>query len=234
MKVKYAGPATVQISVLEASLVLQIAQEDAADYTMPVLHDFLADATILKAGGGVDQDMLELFRWKPSPYLDDISGRMDIGGIGGSNGRTSSLKNLAKAVLDVDLLKSKKLAMSDWGKAPLTDAQIAYAARDAWASAAILHELAARDPNTYSTESLRDTNNTEECSMDQLDARAVARKEAKTKYNDIIRNEDGEKVDRKDLSSEQLVEMEQLEKEMKELAPPRPVIFDVGPLGIEL
>jgi ribonuclease D len=239
--VKYVGPATVQISVLEASLVLQIAQEDNFAFADTMLRnvladstilDVLADSTILKAGVGIDQDMLELFRCKPSSPMD-VSGRMDIGGIGGSHGRTSSLKNLAKTVLGVDLLKSKKLAMSPWGKAPLTDDQIAYAARDAWASAAILHELAERDPKTYSTQSLLDLVLAEECSVDHLDARAVARKEAKTKLFEIIRKE-GEHVDRKDLSDEQLTEVAQFEKEMKELAPPRPFVFDVGPLGFGL
>jgi hypothetical protein len=43
-----------------------------------------------------------------------------------------------------------------------------------------------------------------------------------------------EKVNRKDLSEEKLKEVEQLEQEMKELAPPRPTIFNVGPLGLAL
>jgi ribonuclease D len=239
-KASYVGPATVQISVVDASLVLQIAQEDvgAFEEALPVLQKFLADATILKAGVGIDQDMIELFRWESSSFsspLTDARSRLDIGGIGGSvgGGRTSSLKNLAKAVLSVDLPKSKKLAMSNWAKVPLTKDQVTYAARDAWAAAAILHELERRDPNTYSTASLLELVLADECPMDKLNARAVARKEAKTKVLAIMGSGD-EKVNRKDLSEEKLKEVEQLEQEMKELAPPRPTIFNVGPLGLAL
>ena len=212
---------------MDASLVLQIAQEDggAVADTMPLLRDILEDKNILKAGVGVDQDMLELFRWEPLE-LQDVSARMDIGGIGGGHGRTASLKSLANKVLGVDLPKSKKLAMSNWGKAPLDKQQIAYAARDAWASAAVLHELAALDPTTYSTEALLDLILPDECTVNSLDCRAAARKKVKTKLLDIL-EKDGEKIDRRTLSEAQNSQVAELEKEFKSLAPPKPVIFDI-------
>jgi hypothetical protein len=234
------GPATVQISVVDACLILQIANEDVGPLpdTMPFLQEFLADSTILKAGVGLDQDMLELYRWEQTSMIfENAHSRLDIGGIGGSknNGNSASLKTVAQLVLGVTLQKSKKISMSNWAKAPLSDDQISYAARDAWASAAVLSELAARDPSgeTYSTASLLKLVLAKETPMDELDARAVARKEVKTKLLDIIKKGD-EKVNRNDLSEEQLAEVEQLEKEMKELAPPRPFVFNVEPLGLAL
>jgi hypothetical protein len=38
---------------------------------------------------------------------------------------------------------------------PLSDKQVAYCARDAWAGAAIVEELIARDPDTFSPDSLK-------------------------------------------------------------------------------
>jgi hypothetical protein len=39
--------------------------------TMPFLQEFLADSTILKAGVGVNQDMLELYRWEQTSMMFD-------------------------------------------------------------------------------------------------------------------------------------------------------------------
>jgi len=228
-KSDYSGPATVQISVLEASLVFQIAQEDSGILmdTLPVLQDFLADSSIIKAGVGIDQDMIELFRLESSG-LDEASARLDLGGIRSKEGRRRhSLKTLAGGVLGVDLPKSRNTAMSNWGQAPLKKKQIVYAARDAWVSAAILHKLVAEDPTTYSTESLLKLVLTEECSVEDLNSRAIMRKQKKTRLLDLIKDEN-------ELSEAQELEVKQLKKERKKLAPPLPFIFDVKPLGLEI
>jgi ribonuclease D len=232
MKVDYVGPATIQMSTVEASLVVHLCDKNGRpiEDTVPIIQDILANPSVIKAGVGIDQDMLELVRaWKSSDM--DICGRFDIGGIGGNNGRTMSLKNLAKGILGVDLFKSKRLAISNWASVPLTDKQIDYAARDAWASAAILQELHRRDPKTYSPQSLLDLVAPDEIGMKEMDVRARARKDAKTQYLDIVGKGDT-KVDRKDLSKEQLGEVKRLQGVMKELAPPRYYEFDVEHLGI--
>jgi hypothetical protein len=231
-KVDYIGPATVQMSTVEASLVVHLCDKNGRPIkdTVPVIQDVLSNPDVIKAGVGIDQDMLELVRaWESSN--EDICGRFDMSGIGGINGRAMSLKNLAKGILGVDLFKSKKLAMSNWGSVPLTDKQIDYAARDAWASAAILEELGRRDPKTYSPQSLLDLVAPDEIGMKEMDVRARARKDAKTQYFDIVGKGDT-KVDRKDLSKEQLGEAERLQGVMKMLAPPRYYKFDVEHLGI--
>ena len=164
---------------------------------------------------------------------------MDLGGIGSDTpkGNTASLRTLSKRVLGVDLPKSRKLAMSNWAKVPLTNQQVAYAARDAWASAAILHELGTNEtnetkkkqhnPEVFSAESLLALLQTQlqECSIQELEEKARLRKDTKTKLFSILRTKDGEKVDRKTLSEEQLEEVGRLERRMKELAPPRPFPF---------
>ena len=44
--------------------------------------------------------------------------------------------------LGTELNKSKRIVLSDWSKTPLSEEQISYSARDAWAAAAILEKLA--------------------------------------------------------------------------------------------
>jgi 3'-5' exonuclease len=61
-----------------------------------------------------------------------------------TNNNSVGLKTLAAEILGVRLVKSTRLAASDWSRLPLTPAQIAYSARDAWTSAAIVAELTSR------------------------------------------------------------------------------------------
>jgi hypothetical protein len=237
----FCGPATVQISVVHAALVVQMVNHKGfpSEDTVPMLQRVMADPSILKAGVGIDQDMLELVRsWDPESSSSSsasslvVRGRMDIGGLGGKAGRTRSLKDLAFAILGVDIPKSKKIAVSDWGKVPLTTSQITYAARDAWVAAAIMNELALRDPNTCSTQSLLQLVSQEEASILDLDRRAVARKKVKTEFVGIVGGKGEEKVDKKDLTDAQRKRVKELEAEMKDLAPPRPFQFDMEKLGI--
>ena len=153
----YEGPATVQISVVDAALVLQIAQEASGPHldTIPFLSEVLADSSILKVGVGLDQDMIELIRWPKDHegsvlWTDEIVGRLDIGGIGGRYGSTMSLKSLARTICGVDLPKDKRLSFSNWAQSPrLSSQQIAYAASDAWVSAVVLEEVSQRDPEQF-------------------------------------------------------------------------------------
>lgn len=237
LKVDFKGPAVVQLSVLDAALVLQLVQGDNVPRqdTTSLLLDVMANPSILLTGVGLDQDILELTRhWGPDVMSTaSVCGRFDMGGIGGKLGQTVSIKTLAKAVLGVELVKSRKIAISNWGKVPLSIPQIAYAARDAWTAAAVLHELAQRDPSTYSTESLLKLVGAQELPLLELDQRGVDRKKAKLKYLDIVGKGD-DKRRRQDLSEDERNQVDKLEAILKELAPPRPFEFDVGSLGLEL
>ena len=246
-KSTYHGPATVQLAVVDAAMVLQIAREDTGPYweNLPFLRDILSDPSILKVGVGLDQDMLDLIRWPhDNAEKDDqeehggtfswgaVVGRLDIGGIGGMCGTTKSLKSLAKDVCGVELVKSRKLAMSNWAAAnppQLTNEQIAYAARDAWVAAAVLHELARRDPDQFSTDVLAARVLNEELPIQVLNTNALARKEAKIKWKKLLTDKDGTKIDRKQLTHEQRKVVSELEDIMKDLAPPQPFLFEIDP-----
>ena len=224
--------------------MLHLVNDDgsSSNNAVPFLQNVLGNPNVIKAGVGIDQDMIELFRhWDPSlssvtsppSAITDIRGRFDIGGIGGKDGETLSLKRLANGILGVELPKSRKIAISNWGKFPLSDQQIAYAARDAWIAAAVMHEMAKLDEATFSTEAISDLLLPSEVPIVELDKRAGARKVVKLQYLDIMGRGDT-KVSKQDLSEEQLEKVIELEAEMKELAPPRPPLFDIDYLGLEL
>ena len=78
-------------------------------------------------------------RW--NPCLDARS-RFDIGGIGSDSNRSGvGLQKLARAIVGVEMVKSKKVSMSDWSQIPLTNAQLCFASRDAWAGAAVMENI---------------------------------------------------------------------------------------------
>lgn len=233
----FQGPATVQVAVPDAAIVVQLVDETTghpSDASVEVLQTrLLANESIITAGVGIDQDMLELFReWGCDENSNNIQGRFDIGGIGSNNGNTMSLKNLAGAILGVEMKKSKKLAISDWGKVPLTNSQVAYAARDAWAAAAIMSELRELDVDRFSTVAIQNLLlQEEEIDMTTLDQRATERKAAKVRLGDILGSRET-RIDKRDLAEDQQVVVRELEDAIRELAPPRNFLFDVESLGI--
>lgn len=223
------------MSVLNASLVAHLFNNEGNPCLRNVhlLQSVASNSNVLKIGVGIDQDMMELYRGWPEGGFATACGRLDIGGIGGRNGRTVSLKTLAKSVLGVELLKSRKIATSNWGQIPLTDRQIAYAARDAWASAAILCELAQRNQTLFSTQSLLNLVLKEEIPISELHFQAVDRRKVKDKYCKIL-GQGGGKLNRSLLTEEQLEELLSLEAIMSSKAPPKPHFFDISRLGFNL
>jgi hypothetical protein len=224
----YTGPATIQLAVQnDHALIIQIAQQSngvGPNYDMiQIIDDLLSGCwcdggngnsdhslpSILLVGVGIDQDLIELYRWyeEYSLFRDTSTdttdttttiqerrqhivggslARIDLGGIGSETttstmttttattagngigktsttipgttitnnnnnnnssntrvgmGRTVGMKRLAECILQQELPKSKKVSRSEWATTPLTNIQIAYAARDAWVPAAVIHQL---------------------------------------------------------------------------------------------
>lgn len=229
LKTRFQGPATVQLAVTHAAIVVHLvdAHGNPSDASASVLQSLFADKSIVKAGVGIDQDMLELYRmWGCS---GDIVNRFDMGGIGATNGASVSLKALTKAVIDIELLKSRKLAMSNWGLVPLKETQLAYCARDAWAAAAVTTELAERDPTTFSTAVLTKMLESEYC-MSELDERAKKRKEAKARLLEIV-GKGPDRVPRKDLTDELRRDVDELDVVLRALAPQSLLRYDINTSG---
>lgn len=156
----FRGPATVQLSTLESSVVIQLARKNGKPSTAcaPLLAAVLQDDSIVKVGCGIDQDLLQLSsQW----HKLEARSRLDLSDVFDLNGgNTLGLKTLTRHALGIDLPKPRSLAISNWSSLPLTDRQLDYAARDAWAGAAIVHALERRYSESfcpsYLSESLRE------------------------------------------------------------------------------
>ena len=96
-----------------------------------------------------------------------------------------SLQKLVRALVGVELPKSKKTAMSNWSQIPLSERQIVYASRDAWAGAAIVENLNLLFP-TMNIQVLGDLVQNHEREIQEIDSRRRLRKDAKKKMKDII------------------------------------------------
>lgn len=130
----------------------------------------------------------------------DARSRLDLGGIGAETAafseesstlRTANqrrgLKSLSRTILGVDLPKSKTQARSDWSSVPLTESQIIYSARDAWAGAAIVEKLAEYDPETFGTSNLVKLLADSETPVRELMGRKKRRDRAKADLGKILK-----------------------------------------------
>jgi len=227
-KVSFQGPATVQLATPTSVLVVHLLRRNGRPSVscVPLLEAILADGSIVKAGTGIDQDMIELYR-----YWGDLScqSRLDLGGIGMKSPGSGmiGLKKLTKAILGVNLIKNKKISMSNWSQVPLSEEQLNYCARDAWAGAAIMEALAAADPNTYSTVRLIAMLSKTELNMAETNQRATERKRAKTRLKLLL---EGDCINNADVQDE----VQALRVIMKEQAPLGLVPFDILPLGFTM
>lgn len=186
---QFAGPATIQLSTPQDCLVIHLTRHRGENWcpTCPIIGAFLKDETIVKVGADIDRDMLDLYRW--SRYRLSARSRFDLGGVRsntttGNTKERIGLKRLVQAVLGMEMKKSRRLAMSDWSQMPLPENQLAYCARDAWAGAAVVQELATRFPNDFDTEALRRWVRKER-TIAEIDQRAQQRKIAKLKLQDV-------------------------------------------------
>jgi len=166
-----------------ATCVLQLAVGDevlvaqgSLDAAPPAVADLLGDASVVKVGVSIDDDAIELYR---DAGLS-VRGRFDLGGVGAvSAQRRVGLATLAKTVLGLEeFWKSKKLAMSNWTRRPLSEKQVLYAARDAWVGAAVFAKLAL-EPDVA-----------DELDLPELEDRARRRREAKRALKKLVDDDD--------------------------------------------
>jgi len=121
---------------------------------------------VIPVGVGIDDDFVEMYRWCLEHGVDDcggpswagppgVLGRFDLGGIGSPRGGTFGLAKLTAGVLGQILPKTKTLSRTHWSKSNrLSDKELAYAARDAWAGSAVLDRLGRLDPDRFGPEAV--------------------------------------------------------------------------------
>ena len=171
---KKKGTCVLQLAVKDEVLVAQGSLAKAPR----AVADLLGDADVFKAGVSIDDDAIELYRDTGLA----VRGRFDLGGVGAATpGRRVGLATLARTVLDLpDFWKSKKTAMSDWTRRPLSEKQVLYAARDAWVGAAVFEALALA-PDLA-----------DELDLPELEDRAARRRTAKRALKALLDDDDGD------------------------------------------
>ena len=120
--------AVLQLGVDTSCLVLHLHHMSKLP---DLLVSVLTDATVLKVGGGIKQDMSKLGR-DLDLVCHGIIDTQDVAKSHSSSTQKVGLKALAERFLGITLAKSKRVARSNWENFPLTLEQIEYAALDAW------------------------------------------------------------------------------------------------------
>jgi ribonuclease D len=122
------GPHTVQLALLDQAFVFQL--HDAG--CRAVVAELLADAALLKAGFGLDDDKRRISRKlgvEPRSVLDLDTVLRQRGWR-----RQMGVKAAVAVLFQRRFLKSKKQSTSNWANRQLSDGQLLYAANDAWAA----------------------------------------------------------------------------------------------------
>lgn len=131
------GPHTVQLATLDRAYVFQL--HDAG--CRAVTGALLALPGIVKAGFGLHDDKRRIAH-KLGVEPQDV---LDLDTVFRQRGyrRQMGTKAAVAVLFQRRYLKSKRAATSNWANRKLSDAQVLYAANDAWAALRVYHALAA-------------------------------------------------------------------------------------------
>eukprot|EP00931_Biecheleriopsis_adriatica_P118631 TRINITY_DN93991_c0_g1_i1.p1 TRINITY_DN93991_c0_g1~~TRINITY_DN93991_c0_g1_i1.p1 ORF type:complete len:261 (-),score=50.16 TRINITY_DN93991_c0_g1_i1:12-794(-) len=132
--------ALIQLATQDECWIFQLlAPNGVSDSTKKRLQVLLESSGIVKVGVGLHDDFLNLHRFH-MPSMKSISGVLDLQDIVRPYGlRSTSLRSLAATFLNKRIAKSQQT--SDWAQANLSQAQIWYAAADAWAGWRLHHTM---------------------------------------------------------------------------------------------
>lgn len=122
------GVALLQLSTSERAFIFRL---NRTGLPLPLVS-VLADRKIIKAGAAIRDDirsLQKLARFRPAGFVELQEMVKDY------NIEDSGLRKLAAIVLGIQISKSQQV--SNWEKENLTDAQLIYAATDAW----VCHEI---------------------------------------------------------------------------------------------
>jgi len=129
------GPHTVQLSTLDQAWVFQLHDLECR----AVVAELLALRGVPKAGFGLGDDrrrIIEKLRVDPVDVLElntvfrERGWRKDMG-----------VKAAVAVLFNQRFIKSKKATTSNWANVRLSEAQLVYAANDAYAAARVYHAL---------------------------------------------------------------------------------------------
>jgi ribonuclease D len=129
------GPHIVQLSTLERAWVFQIHEPECR----AVVAELLALGGITKAGFGLGDDRKRIIQ----KLGVQPQGILELNTVFSSRGyrKDMGVKGAVAVLFNQRFMKSKKAATSNWANAQLTEAQLVYAANDAYAAMRVFEAL---------------------------------------------------------------------------------------------
>ena len=129
------GPHVAQFSTLERAYVFPLQQPECH----PAVAALLASTQVTKVGFGLQSDRLQLVN-KLGAKLESV---LDLDSVFRQRGHRNSVgvRSAVAMVLEMRFSKSHKVTTSNWARTPLTDAQLLYAANDAYAALRVYSAL---------------------------------------------------------------------------------------------
>ena len=122
------GPHIVQLSTLDKAYIFQLQDADCRRAVAMLLES----PAIIKAGFGLGDDRRRLI----SKFGVDPQGVLDLNTVFRKNGyrKDMGVRGAVAVVFNKRFIKSRKATTSNWANSKLSDAQIIYAANDAYAA----------------------------------------------------------------------------------------------------
>lgn len=132
------GPHIVQLATLQRAWVFQLHEPECRAQ----VANLLAHAGHIKAGFGLGDDTRRIVaKLEVAP-----AGVLDLNTVFRSRGyrKDMGVKGAVAVLFNQRFIKSKKAATSNWALPRLSEAQLIYAANDAWAAARVHEKLGLR------------------------------------------------------------------------------------------
>jgi ribonuclease D len=125
------GPHIVQLATLQHAWVFQLTDTACRE----LVAGLLADAAFTKAGFGLGDDTKRIV----SKLLVEHAGVLELNHVFRRQGyrKDMGVKGAVAVLFNQRFIKSKKAATSNWANPRLSEAQLVYAANDAYAAARV-------------------------------------------------------------------------------------------------
>ena len=129
------GPHIVQLATLQHAWVFQLHDPACRE----LVAGLLADAAFTKAGFGLGDDTKRIV----SKLLVEPAGVLELNHVFRERGyrKDMGVKGAVAVLFNQRFIKSKKAATSNWANARLSEAQLVYAANDAYAAIRVWQAL---------------------------------------------------------------------------------------------
>ncbi len=129
------GPHIVQLSTLHKAWIFQLEDADCRH----AVAQLLESPAITKAGFGLGDDRRRIIH----KLGVDLQGVLELNTVFRERGyrKDMGVRGAVAVLFNKRFIKSKKAATSNWANRQLTEAQIVYAANDAYAALRVFHAL---------------------------------------------------------------------------------------------